>query len=135
MDTPEVATRTVRFLEDREVRNHNNEVEQAFKAGKAYPLPEASAARWVSRKAAEYVDIRAQQVKPLPLLDGAAIAPAPKSKPKAAAKPASKVGRPAEKPADKPAAAAVSPEKPADASASDKEPAPDALKRADISKV
>ncbi len=45
----------VRFLSARTVFDHNGEIEQAFEAGKVYPLSKASADRWISRGAAEIV--------------------------------------------------------------------------------
>jgi hypothetical protein len=45
---------TVTFTEAVEVRDHNNEIEQSFKAGQTIALEPASARRWITRGKASY---------------------------------------------------------------------------------
>ena len=44
-----VPTQTVTFVADCEVYDHNNALEQSFKAGEVCELSPASARRWISR--------------------------------------------------------------------------------------
>ncbi len=53
----------VRFLKDRDVLDHENNVEQSFKVGKVYDLPQQSADRWIRRELAELVNTRGRPSK------------------------------------------------------------------------
>lgn len=53
----------VKFLLDRDVLDHNDEVIESFEAGKVYKLSQDSADRWVRRGAAAYETVDDKPVK------------------------------------------------------------------------
>ncbi len=62
--------KTVRFLRDEEVKDHNGVVVQSFRAGEVVELSIASARRWLRRLAAEEVTGEAPMKEPdAPLSD------------------------------------------------------------------
>ena len=50
-----MANERVRFLERREVKDHNGQVIESFELGRVYSMAPASAERWVRRSVAERV--------------------------------------------------------------------------------
>lgn len=55
-------TRTVKFLQERMVFDHDNNLLDHFKVGDVKELPAASASRWVRRQVAEYYVPPVQEV-------------------------------------------------------------------------
>lgn len=71
---PAAKGETVTFIEAVEVRDHNGDIEQAFKAGEVVDMNPASAQRWISRgkavagkttvaKATESDEVQAQRAR------------------------------------------------------------------------
>jgi hypothetical protein len=73
-------TTYLRFTEDREVKDHEGKVVEAYEAGKTYPFENASSVQhWLNRQVAEEVDAPAKgPAKPAPKAEAAAAESKPK---------------------------------------------------------